>query len=149
MTLAADAGAAAGGGRRGDRGRRRAAHERRLRVRGGRRLRGPAPVAGRPLRVEHWGEALTQGEIAGRRLAGDTEAAWDGVPGFWSTIGERTLKYAAWGDGFDDSVELESDGEAFTAWYRKDGAPRRRPRPRSRRGLRARAPRRIAAGEAT
>ena len=45
------------------------------------------PVAGRPLRVEHWGDALAQGEVAGRRMAGDTEAVWDGVPGFWSTIG--------------------------------------------------------------
>ena len=77
-------------------------------------------VAGRSLHVEHWGDALAHGEVAGRRLAGDTEAQWDGVPGFWSTIGDRTLKYAAWGDGYD-SVELESDGEAFTAWYRRDG----------------------------
>ena len=23
------------------------------------------------------------------------------MPGFWSTIGQRTLKYAAWGDGYD------------------------------------------------
>ncbi len=26
---------------------------------------------------------------------------WDSVPGFWTTIGEATLKYHAWGDGFD------------------------------------------------
>jgi 3-phenylpropionate/trans-cinnamate dioxygenase ferredoxin reductase subunit len=77
-------------------------------------------LAGRALHVEHWGDALVHGEVAGRRLAGDTEAQWDGVPGFWSTIGDRTLKYAAWGDGYD-SVELESDGEAFTAWYRQGG----------------------------
>ena len=29
------------------------------------------------------------------------EARWDAVPGFWSTIGAHVLKYAAWGDGFD------------------------------------------------
>ena len=28
-------------------------------------------------------------------------ARWQEVPGFWSTIGEHTLKYAAWGDGYD------------------------------------------------
>lgn len=57
-------------------------------------------TAGRRLRVEHWGDALIHGEIAGKTAAG-VAAAWDGVPGFWSTIGTRTLKYAAWGDGYD------------------------------------------------
>jgi 3-phenylpropionate/trans-cinnamate dioxygenase ferredoxin reductase subunit len=76
--------------------------------------------AGRALRVEHWGEALRQGEIAGAVAAG-AAAAWDDVPGFWSTIGDRTLKYAAWGDGYDRSrVEEHSDG-GFTVWYGRDG----------------------------
>lgn len=78
------------------------------------------PVAGRPLRVEHWGDALAQGEVAGRRLAGES-ARWEDVPGFWSMIGARTLKYAAWGDGFD-AVRLEEHGEgAFAAWYALEG----------------------------
>jgi NADPH-dependent 2,4-dienoyl-CoA reductase/sulfur reductase-like enzyme len=77
-------------------------------------------VARRPLHVEHWGDALTMGEIAGRRLAGDGDAMWETVPGFWSTIGDRTLKYVAWGDGHDD-VELEHHGAAFTVRYRRDG----------------------------
>jgi 3-phenylpropionate/trans-cinnamate dioxygenase ferredoxin reductase component len=77
-------------------------------------------TAGRPLHVEHWGDALAHGEIAGRRLAGDATAVWDTVPGFWSTIGDRTLKYAAWGDGHDD-VELTADVAGFTVWYRKEG----------------------------
>lgn len=77
-------------------------------------------VAGRHLHVEHWGDALAQGEIAGRRIAGDGAARWDTVPGFWSTIGDRTLKHAAWGDGHDE-VSLEQHGEAFTAWYRREG----------------------------
>jgi 3-phenylpropionate/trans-cinnamate dioxygenase ferredoxin reductase component len=77
-------------------------------------------AAGRALRVEHWGDALAHGEIAGRTAAGET-AVWDAVPGFWSTIGEHTLKYAAWGDGFDE-VELESHHSGgFSAWYHCDG----------------------------
>ena len=61
-----------------------------------------------------------QGEIAGRTAAGET-AQWDAVPGFWSTIGSHTLKYAAWGDGYDESrLEPHGDG-AFTAWYGRDG----------------------------
>lgn len=81
------------------------------------------PGAGRPLRVEHWGDALAQGEVAGRRLAGDHAAVWDAVPGFWSTIGARTLKYAAWGDGFASSRLVEHDDGAWTVWYADaDGA---------------------------
>jgi NADPH-dependent 2,4-dienoyl-CoA reductase/sulfur reductase-like enzyme len=75
--------------------------------------------AGRRLRVEHWGDALKQGEIAGCNAAGEN-VTWDEVPGFWSTIGNRTLKYAAWGDGYDQSrVETHPDG-GFTAWYGRD-----------------------------
>ncbi len=76
--------------------------------------------AGRRLRIEHWGDALGQGEVAGRNAAGES-VEWEAVPGFWSTIGDRTLKYAAWGDGFDQSrLEQRGDG-AFTAWYGRDG----------------------------
>jgi len=76
--------------------------------------------AGRALRVEHWGDALEHGKVAGRALAGE-DARWEGVPGFWSTIGEHTLKYAAWGDGFDEvHVERHRD-DAFTAWYGNEG----------------------------
>jgi NAD(P)H-nitrite reductase large subunit len=75
---------------------------------------------GTRLRVEHWGDAIAQGEVAGRTLAGES-AEWDEVPGFWSTIGSRTLKHAAWGDGFDDARLVEHDGGAFTVWYSRDG----------------------------
>ncbi len=77
--------------------------------------------AGRHLRVEHWGDALGQGEVAGSVLAGET-AAWDSVPGFWSTIGEHTLKYAAWGDGHDDARFEQHDDGAFTVWYSRGEA---------------------------
>ncbi len=76
--------------------------------------------AGRRLRVEHWGDALGQGEIAGQSAAGQ-RAQWNAVPGFWSTIGSHTLKYAAWGDGFDQSRLEQHGGGAFTAWYGRDG----------------------------
>jgi 3-phenylpropionate/trans-cinnamate dioxygenase ferredoxin reductase component len=77
-------------------------------------------AAGRPLRVEHWGDALAQGEIAGATAAG-REAAWDQVPGFWSTIGSRTLKYAAWGDGYDQTRLERHQNGGFTAWYGREG----------------------------
>jgi 3-phenylpropionate/trans-cinnamate dioxygenase ferredoxin reductase component len=77
--------------------------------------------AQRHLRVEHWGDALGQGEVAGSVLAGEA-AAWDSVPGFWSTIGEHTLKYAAWGDGHDDARFEQHDDGAFTVWYSREGS---------------------------
>jgi 3-phenylpropionate/trans-cinnamate dioxygenase ferredoxin reductase subunit len=76
--------------------------------------------AGRRLRVEHWGDALGQGEIAGRVLAGQ-DAHWKDVPDFWSTIGRHTLKYAAWGDGHDSSRLEVGSGGAFTVWYSREG----------------------------
>ncbi|MGW4522351.1 NAD(P)/FAD-dependent oxidoreductase [Amycolatopsis sp. NPDC004378] len=79
------------------------------------------PAAGRALAVEHWGEGLAMGEVAGRTAAGE-DATWAEVPGFWSVIGDRVLKYAAWGDGFDRARPVARDGEAFTVWYERDGA---------------------------
>ena len=49
-----------------------------------------------------------------------TDAAWDAVPGFWSTIGTRTVKYASWGDGYDE-VRVDDNGGGWTAWYGLDG----------------------------
>jgi NADPH-dependent 2,4-dienoyl-CoA reductase/sulfur reductase-like enzyme len=77
-------------------------------------------AAGRRLHVEHWGDALGQGELAGRVAAGQ-DAQWDEVPGFWSTIGQRTLKYSAWGDGYSDVRFEPGDDGAFTVWYGQDG----------------------------
>ncbi len=76
-------------------------------------------AAGRRLRVEHWGDALGQGKVAGSVAAGRI-ASWNEVPGFWSTIGSHTLKYAAWGDGFEDVRFEPSANGSFTAWYGRD-----------------------------
>ena len=75
--------------------------------------------AGRHLSVEHWSDALEHGRIAGTVISG-SEAAWRIAPGFWSTIGDKTLRYRAWGDGWDEQ-RFEDYGEAFTVWYGKDG----------------------------
>ena len=75
--------------------------------------------ARRHLSVEHWGDALEHGRIAGTVIAGG-EAAWEMAPGFWSTIGDKTIKYWAWGDGWDDLL-FEDRGESFVVRYGKDG----------------------------
>lgn len=77
-------------------------------------------AAGRHLRVEHWGEALAMGEIAGANAAGGVRS-WAQAPGFWSTIGEHTLKYSAWGDGHDDARFVDHGDGAFTVWYTSGG----------------------------
>jgi len=77
-------------------------------------------TAGRPIAVEHWQDAADQGAIAGASAAG-ADAQWDGVPGFWTTIGDSDLKYHAWGDGHDSSRLLHRD-DGFTVWYVRDGA---------------------------
>jgi len=77
-------------------------------------------AAGRHLAIEHWQDATDQGAIAGTSAAGK-RATWDGVPGFWSTIGEATIKYHAWGDGYLRSRML-SHPDGFTVWYEADDA---------------------------
>ncbi|PYE20284.1 pyridine nucleotide-disulfide oxidoreductase [Williamsia limnetica] len=82
------------------------------------------PTAGRHIATEHWQDAVDQGEVAGATAAG-VEKSWDAVPGFWTTIGDHTLKYAAWGDGFDTAHLVERGGGfpdgGFTVWYQRDG----------------------------
>ena len=75
--------------------------------------------AGRHVSVEHWGDALEHGRIAGTVIAGG-EAAWSMAPGFWSTIGERTLKYWSWDGGWDEHA-FEDRGGSFVVRYGKEG----------------------------
>lgn len=82
-------------------------------------------VAGRPLSVEHWGDAETMGEIAGKDAANpgagpDEAAVWDAPPGFWTLIGDHELKLVAWGDGWDELAVEERPG-GFVVWYGRDG----------------------------
>lgn len=74
--------------------------------------------AGRALSVEHWGDALAMGSLAGTNAAAgeDAQQPWSDVPGFWSTIGEHTIKYAAWADGHETESVVERTG-GFTVWY--------------------------------
>jgi 3-phenylpropionate/trans-cinnamate dioxygenase ferredoxin reductase component len=78
-------------------------------------------VAGRPIPFEHWGDAMTMGRLAGRNAAADAGAGesdtWSDPPGFWSQIGEHTVKYSAWGDGYAEARVVEHGDGAFTVWY--------------------------------
>lgn len=72
-------------------------------------------VAGRPIAIEHWQDATNQGEVAGSVAAGQN-TKWVDVPGFWTSIGDATVKYHAWGDGYERSRMLDH-GDGFTVWY--------------------------------
>ena len=74
-------------------------------------------AAGRPLRRRALGRgARPWARPPGARPRARTRV-WDAAPGFWSTIGDQTLKHAAWGDGYDDARFVEHPGGAFTVWY--------------------------------
>ena len=75
--------------------------------------------AGRHVKVEHWGDALEHGRVAGTVIAGG-EAAWSMAPGFWSTIGDNTLKYWAWDGGWDEHAHEEME-DSFVVRYGRDG----------------------------
>ena len=77
-------------------------------------------TARRQLAVEHWQDAIDQGAVAGTNAAG-RHAMWGNVPGFWTTIGDATVKYHAWGDGFERSRLVARD-DGFTVWYERGGA---------------------------
>ncbi|MEP6953323.1 MAG: FAD-dependent oxidoreductase [Solirubrobacteraceae bacterium] len=77
-------------------------------------------AAGRRLHVEHWGDALVHGEVAGRVLAGE-DATWSAAPGFWSTVGDRVLKHTAWGDGFGQATVEADDVGRLVVRYRRGG----------------------------
>ena len=77
-------------------------------------------AADRQTAVEHWQDAAGQGAVAGARAAG-ADVQWADVPGFWSTIGDATLKYHAWGDGYENSRMVDRS-EGFTVWYEAGGA---------------------------
>jgi len=77
-------------------------------------------VAGRHLAIEHWQDATDQGAIAGAGAAGQ-HSRWTGVPGFWTSIGEATVKYHAWGDGYERSRMLDHP-DGFTVWYESGDA---------------------------
>lgn len=72
-------------------------------------------VAERHLATEHWQDATDQGAIAGA-CAAQSPARWVGVPGFWTSVGDATLKYHAWGDGYERS-RLRDHADGFTVWY--------------------------------
>ncbi|MDW5593047.1 FAD-dependent oxidoreductase [Conexibacter stalactiti] len=82
--------------------------------------RWPNPRFGRTMRVEHWDNAIRQGEHAARRLLGRKEP-FDPLPWFWSDQYDRKLQLAGDPISHDEVVLLEEfgDAERLVALYRR------------------------------
>jgi len=83
------------------------------------------PLFGR-IRVEHWAEALNQGLLAGRNLAGVGDR-YDRVPYFFSDQFDLSLSYLGHVREWDELVvrgSREVDDPRFVAWYLRGGRPR-------------------------
>jgi 3-phenylpropionate/trans-cinnamate dioxygenase ferredoxin reductase subunit len=83
------------------------------------------PLFGR-VRIEHWAEALNQGLLAGRNLAGAGER-YDRVPSFFSDQFDLSLSYLGHAREWDELVVRGSREVAepkFVAWYLRGDVPR-------------------------
>ncbi|HEV2869889.1 MAG TPA: FAD-dependent oxidoreductase, partial [Actinomycetota bacterium] len=83
------------------------------------------PLFGR-IRIEHWAEALNQGLLAGRNLAGAGER-YDRVPYFFSEQFDLSLSYLGHVREWDELVVRGSrkvEEPRFVAWYLREGTPR-------------------------
>jgi 3-phenylpropionate/trans-cinnamate dioxygenase ferredoxin reductase subunit len=83
------------------------------------------PLFGR-VRIEHWAEALNQGLLAGRNLAGAGER-YDRVPYFYSDQFDLSLSYLGHVRDWDGLVVRGSRDvrePRFVAWYLRQGVPR-------------------------
>jgi 3-phenylpropionate/trans-cinnamate dioxygenase ferredoxin reductase subunit len=82
------------------------------------------PVLGRHVRVEHWDNAIQQGRVAGRNLAGGDES-WTALPYFFTDQYDLGMEYVGHaGPGGYDRVELRGDvpGRVFTATWVSAGS---------------------------
>ncbi len=76
------------------------------------------------VRLEHWDNALRQGEAAARNLLG-AAVPYAPVPYFWSDQYDRTLQYVGYAREWDQLVwRGDPAGAAFTAIYLAEGRVR-------------------------
>jgi 3-phenylpropionate/trans-cinnamate dioxygenase ferredoxin reductase subunit len=79
-----------------------------------------------PIRIEHWAEALNQGLLAGRNMAG-ASGRYDRISYFFSDQFDLSLSYLGHASGPYEAVirgEQEVKTPKFVAWYLEAGTPR-------------------------
>ena len=78
------------------------------------------PVFERHIRVEHWQNALKQGQAAARNMLGKNEP-YDEIPWFWSDQYEHSLQYVGFHTEWDKLViRGRMEERNFVAFYRKN-----------------------------
>jgi NADPH-dependent 2,4-dienoyl-CoA reductase/sulfur reductase-like enzyme/nitrite reductase/ring-hydroxylating ferredoxin subunit len=81
----------------------------------------PDPRTGRRVRIEHWRTAQQQGRAAARNMAG-RDAAFDGVPFFWTRQFDAGLLYVGHAAAWDEVIyQGDLDAHDFLAFYVEDG----------------------------
>jgi len=82
------------------------------------------PSAGRHVRVEHWQNALKQGQAAARSMLGKG-APYEDVHWFWSDQYEHNIQYAGFHGPWDELVVRGSlEERSFVAFYLEKGRVR-------------------------
>ena len=79
------------------------------------------PFLRRRVRVEHWANALNQGEHAARNMLG-AQLPYDRLPYFYSDQYDLGMEYVGHAQTYDDVVfRGDIQGRAFVAFYRLEG----------------------------
>jgi 3-phenylpropionate/trans-cinnamate dioxygenase ferredoxin reductase subunit len=81
------------------------------------------PLLGHRIRVEHWDNAIEQGKVAGRNMAGG-DVAYDRLPYFFTDQYDLGIEYVGHtsADGYDEVVLRGDPGSyVFTAFWISDG----------------------------
>ncbi len=80
------------------------------------------PRYGRHVRVEHWANALNQGQAAGRNAVSEPEV-YDRLPYFYSDQYDLGLEYVGWADASTSEVAIRGSlaTREFIAFYHQDG----------------------------
>jgi NADPH-dependent 2,4-dienoyl-CoA reductase/sulfur reductase-like enzyme/nitrite reductase/ring-hydroxylating ferredoxin subunit len=80
------------------------------------------PYRKQPTRIEHWRVACQQGRVAGKNMAGKSEA-YQSVPFFWTAQQGTNFRYVGHVEDFDRVIYDGSvEDQQFLAYYVKDGA---------------------------
>src|SRR5919109_3450815 len=79
------------------------------------------PFYGRPLRVEHWANALNQGPVAARAMLGK-DVSYEEIPYFFSDQYDTGMEYSGYATEWDQVV-FRGNAEAyeFIAFWLRDG----------------------------
>jgi 3-phenylpropionate/trans-cinnamate dioxygenase ferredoxin reductase subunit len=79
------------------------------------------PVFGRHIRIEHWQNAMRQGDTAARNMLGEL-IPFDEIPWFWSDQYDANIQYAGHHTSYQDLIlRGRLDGGSYAAFYMNGG----------------------------